>query len=123
MDAIGPTIEAGLLLEFDRKLHRGLGSAKLSLSGLQSVTDSVLGSCQIQKHFAGVTDRHRLKFGVMFLLHGNRRIHPLRNSRKPRPSEVLSSPDHLHRLLRVRNRNRGMNRSGLISEATSHVLD
>jgi hypothetical protein len=113
MEEIGLTIEVGLLLEFGRKLHRGLGSTRLNLRGLQSVTDSVLGSCQIQKPFAGVIDRHRLMFGIMFLLHSNSRLHPLRTPQKNRLSDLLSFPDRLHRMLRVHHLNRGMNRSGL----------
>jgi hypothetical protein len=83
---------------------------------------SVLKSSQIQKHFARVTDRLRWKFGVMFLLHSNSRLNSLHPPQNHRLRDVVSSPDRLHRMQRIRNQNRGMNRSGLISEATSDVL-
>ena len=67
----------------------------------------------------GVTDTHRLKFAARFLLHGNSLLHPLRTLQSHRLSDVLSSPDRVHRMLRIRNQNRGMNRDGLIDEETS----
>ena len=70
----------------------------------------------------GVTDRHRLKLAARFLLHGNWLLHPLRTPQKHRLSDVLSSPDRVHRMLRIRNQNRGMNRDGLIDEETSDVF-
>jgi hypothetical protein len=115
MDAIGPTIEVGLLLESGREVRRGLGSTRLNFRGLQSVTESVSGSCQIQKHFGGVTDRHRLTFRVKFLLRGNSRLHPLRLPQNNRLRDVLSSPDRLHRMLQIRHQNRGIKRRGSTS--------
>jgi hypothetical protein len=121
MDGIGPRIETGLVLEFGWELSTGLLSRGQSLSGLQSVADLVSRSCQILKRFVGVTDRHRLKFAAKFLLHGNSLLHPLRTLQNHRLSDVLSSPDRLHRVLRIRKQNRGTNRNGLIDEETSDV--
>ena len=70
----------------------------------------------------GVTDRHRLTFAARFQLHGNSLLRPLRTPQNHRLSDALSSPDRLHRMLRIRNQNRGMNRDGLIDEETSDVF-
>ena len=37
----------------------------------------------------------------------------------PRLSDVLSSPDRLHRMLHIHNQNRGMSRNGLIDGKTA----
>jgi hypothetical protein len=66
-------------------------------------------------------DQRRLKFAARFLLLGNSLLHPLRTPQNHRLSDVLSSPDRLHLMLRIRNQNRGMNRNGLIDEETSDV--
>jgi hypothetical protein len=121
MEGIGPRIETGLLLEFGCKLSTGLLSRGQSFSGLQSVADSILRSCQIQRRFVGVTDQHRLKFAAGFPLHGNSLLHPLRTPQNHRLSDALSSPNRLHRMLRIRKQNRGTNRNGLIDEETSDV--
>src|ERR1700722_14099049 len=125
MEEIGPRIETELLLESGCELSTGLVSRRQSLIGrvlgLQSVADSVLRSCQIQKRFVGATDRHRLKFAARFLLHRNSLLQPLRTPQNHRLSDALSSPDRLHRMLRIRNQSRGMNRDGLIDEETFDV--
>jgi hypothetical protein len=113
----------GLSLESGCELPTGLVSIKQSLSGRvsgpQSVADSVSRSCQIQKRFVGVTDQNRLKFVASFLLPGSSLLHPLRTPQNHHLSVVLSSPDRLHRVLRIRKQNRGTNRNGLIDEETS----
>ena len=125
MEGIGPRIETELLLEFGCELLTGLVGRRYSLdgrsSGLQSVADSVLRSCQIQKWFVGVTAQYRLKFATRFLLPGNSLLHPLRTLQNHRLSDVLSSPDRVHQVLRIRNQNRGMNRNGSTDEETSDV--
>ena len=127
MDGIGPRIETGLLLEFGCELPTGLVSKGQSLSGrvsgLQSVADSVLRSCQIQKRFVGVTDQHRLKFKARFPLRRNSPIHSLLTLQSRRPSDVLSSPDRLHRIRHILSQNRGTNRNGLIEVETSDVSE
>jgi len=125
MEGIGPRIKTGLLLESSCELPTGLASRKQSSSGRvlgpQSVADSVSRSCQIQKRFVGVTDQNRLKVVESFLLPGNSLLHPLRTPQNHHLSVVLSSPDRLHRVLRIRNQNRGTNRNGSIDEETSDV--
>ena len=123
MEGIGPRIETELLLEFGCELLTGLESKRQSLSGrvlgLQSIANSVSRSRQIQKRFVGVTDQNRLKFVASFLLPGNSLLHPLRTPQNHHLSAELSSPDRLHRVLRIRKQNRGTNRNGLIDEETS----
>ena len=116
-----------LSLGFGHELPPGSVGGRYSLggrvSGLQSLADSVSRSCQIQKRFVGVTDQNRLKFAARFLLHGNSLLHLLRTPQNHCLSDVLSSPDRLHRMLRIRNQNRGMNRNGLIEVETSDVSE
>jgi len=71
----------------------------------------------------GVTDTHRLKFAARFLLHGNSLLHPLRTLQSHHLSDVLSSPDRVHLMLRIRKQNRGTNRNGSIDEETSYVCE
>ena len=105
-----PENRDGIVARIRLRIATGLVSRRQSLSGrvlgLQSVADSVSRSCQIQKRFVRVTDRHRLKFAARFLLHRNSLLHPLRTPQNHRLSDVLSSPDRLYRMLRIRNQNR-----------------
>ena len=125
MEGIGPRIKTGLLLESGCELPTGLVSRKQSSSGRvlgpQSVADSVSRSCQIQKRFVGVTEQNRLKFVARFAVPGNSLLHPRHTPQNHHPSVVLSSPDRLHRVLRIRKQKRGTNRNGLIDEKTSDV--
>ena len=127
MDGIGPTIERGLWLEFGRELSTAMMSRTFSssgrTSGLQSAVDPVSRSCRIQRVFVGVTDQHRLKFKARFLLRRNSPIHFLLTLQSRLPSDVLSSPDRLHRTRHIRSQNRGTNRNGLIEVETSDVSE
>jgi len=127
MEGIGPRIETGLSLEFGRDLSTGIVTMKSSLSGrssgLQSAFDPVSRSPRIQRVSVEVTNQHRLKFKARFLLHGNSPIHSLLTLQSHRPSDVLSSPDRLHRMRHIRSQNRGTSRNGLIEVETSDVAE
>ena len=84
---------------------------------------SSLKNPPIQKVSVGVPDRHRLKFQARFLLRRNSPIHSLHTLQSRRPSDVLSSPDRLHRMRHIRSQNRGTNRNGLIEVEPSDVSE